>query len=64
VEDRTLTDDEQEVPFPLSGVTGTDDGRVDLLVGIIHILNDVVGAFVDLLNRRFLLLNELGHFLI
>ena len=59
-----LTDNNQCIPLPLPGLASTINGRVHLLVGIRYILLDILGPFIDLFHRWFLLVNKLRNLLV
>lgn len=59
-----LTNDDQRVPLPSPGIAGAGNRGVQLGVGLLHVGVRLFGALVDLSDGRFLLVDELGHFLV
>ena len=58
------TNDDQRVPLPPAGVAGTSDCVVQLAVGLLHVAVRLLGALVDLLHGRLLLVDQLGNLLV
>lgn len=61
---RILTDNTQGVPLPFPSIAGAGNGAVQLGVGLLHVLVGILGALLDLLHSRLLLVNQLCDFLV
>lgn len=59
-----LTDDKKGVPLPLPCLACAGNSSIDLLVGLGDVLNDILGAVMNLFHLGFLLMHQFRDFLV